>query len=189
MKTTNKTILMELKNSFASKGNEFVDKLFKERGVKFKKTSKGEYNVDGDFYLEDFPELVVDGKLIIKFGKVNGSFYCQDCDGLTSLKGAPKEVKGVFNCSACKNLKSLEGAPTVVDGSFICIKCDSLTSLKGAPKEIKYQFYCSGCKNLKSLEGAPEKVGGLFNCEDCGTKFTEEEVEEICDVSSDRIYV
>ena len=189
MKTTNKTILMELKNSLASKENELADKLFKERGIKFKKNSKGEYDIEGDFYLEDFPELVVDGKLIIKFGKVNGSFICQGCDSLTTLKGSPEKIKGVFNCSSCKNLKSLEGAPSIVDGSFICSKCDSLTSLEGAPKEIKFQFYCNRCKNLKSLKGAPEKVGGLFDCSDSGTKFNEEDVEQICDVPADRIYV
>lgn len=208
MKTTNKTILMELKNSLASKENEFVDKLFKERGVKFKKNSNGEYDIEGNFFLGEFPELVYNGKLIIKFGKVNGgfeckglnslegcprevngSFYCRGCDGLTDLKGAPEKIKGEFNCALCKNLKSLEGAPTYINGSFICSGCDSLTDLKGAPKEIKWQFYCNDCKNLKSLRGAPEKVGGTFDCSGSGKKFKEEAVEAICDVPVDRIEV
>lgn len=181
---------MELKNSLASKENELADKLFKERGIKFKKNSKGEYDIEGDFYLEDFPELVVDGKLIIKFGKVNGSFICQGCDSLTTLKGSPEKIKGVFNCSSCKNLKSLEGAPTFIDGSFICSRCDSLVSLEGATKEITNGYFiCYKCKNLKSLEGAPKTVSGHFDCRNCGTLFKEEDVKEVCDVQSGRIYV
>ena len=54
METTNKTAVIE-----------FVDKLFTERGVKFEKTTNGEYNIDGDIFLDDFPELAVDGNLII----------------------------------------------------------------------------------------------------------------------------
>ena len=45
-------------------------------------------------------------------------FYCND-NQLTSLKGAPKEVKGTFSCRDNK-LISLEGAPTYIGGSFDC---------------------------------------------------------------------
>ena len=57
--------------------------------------------------------------------KIGGDFDCSYCNSLTSLKGAPKEVKGAFDCSYC----------------------DSLTSLEDAPKEIGRSFYCSFCSS------------------------------------------
>jgi hypothetical protein len=121
------------------------------------------------------------------FGKVSGTFYLTLCDNLTSLEGAPQNVRGPFVCSFCNNLKSLEGAPQKVAGifscrycrsltslkgapqdtvgGFDCCMCDSLTSLEGAPRNVRGKFICSFCNNLKSLKGAPQKVGDLFNCQ------------------------
>ena len=95
---------------------------------------------------------------------IQGNFISSNCNSLTSLEGAPKEVGGNFYCSICNSLTSLKGAPEKVDGCFYCIYCNSLTSLKGAPKEVKGDFYCTGCKSLKSLEGAPKAYGGSICC-------------------------
>ena len=56
---------------------------------------------------------------MFKWGKVGGQFWCNHCNNLTSLEGAPKEVGGDFDCSECMNLKSLEGAPKKIDGVLV----------------------------------------------------------------------
>ena len=94
------------------------------------------------------------------------NFYCSYCDNLTSLEGAPKEVKGYFVCSDCKNLTTIEGAPKKCK-FFNCSWCPKLTSLEGAPKEVKEFFDCSYCNKLTSLKGAPKKIRGVFNCTNC----------------------
>ena len=73
-------------------------------------------------------------------------------------------IKNNFNCSNCNSLTSLKGAPKEVGGDFYCYYCTSLTSLEGAPQKVGENFVCSNCKSLTSLEGAPQKVGGDFNC-------------------------
>ena len=128
-------------------------------------------NKDGKYVVD------VNGNVVVKhcdiytltndlfvFGKVDGFFYCCECDNLTSLKGAPKIVGMDFYCDVCNNLTSLEGGPKEVGGNFYCSKCEKLISLKGAPKVVDGHFGCSECKNLTSLKGAPEKVGGNFRC-------------------------
>ena len=86
-----------------------------------------------------------------------------DCSSsqLTSLEGAPREVRGNFDCSE-NQLTSLEGAPQEVGGNFYCDR-NQLTSLEGAPREVKRDFYCDR-NQLTSLEGAPQEVGGYFDC-------------------------
>ena len=90
----------------------------------------------------------------VKFGKVSGDF---DCSGnqLTSLEGAPQEVRVDFNCYDNK-LTSLEGAPQKVGGHFVC-DYNQLTSLEGAPQQIRWSFSCEE-NQLTSLEGAPQTV-------------------------------
>jgi len=85
------------------------------------------------------------------------SFYC-GYNNLTSLEGAPKEVGGVFSCMN-----------------------NQLTSLEGAPGKVGKSFRCNNNK-LTSLEGAPKEVGWDFNCAHNTTKFTKEDVKEICEV-------
>lgn len=142
---------------------------FEERLEKagFKKNSNGEYDVDGDVYFENFPELITDGKFNIKFGKVSGNFDCYGFKNLTSLEGCPREVGGGFYCSHCRGLKNLEGAPEKVGGAFLCCNCYGLTSLKGAAEKVGGDFVCSSCKNLISLEWSPREVGGSFECVNC----------------------
>ena len=98
---------------------------------------------------------------------VDKDFKCAFCDLLTSLEGAPKNVKGTFDCSYCDLLKSLKGSPEKVGGKFNCNSCNSLTSLEGASKNVGGDFNCNGCESLTSLKGAPEKVGGGFSCNYC----------------------
>ena len=47
-------------------------------------------------------------------------FKCYFCDYLTSLEGAPKEVKRDFVCVYCKSIDSIEYAPKKVGNDFIC---------------------------------------------------------------------
>ena len=113
--------------------------------------------------------------------KVRETFNCSD-NGLTTLKGAPKEVGGYFFC--CSNqltslsgaplrvgkcfdcsfnqLTSFEGKPDWVDGDFDCSH-NQLTILKGAPKEVGGDFRCSH-NQLTTLKEAPREVGGAFDC-------------------------
>lgn len=75
----------------------------------------------------------------IKFGKVD--FFSCSNNQLTSLEGAPEEVKTGFYCYS-NQLKNLKGSPKIV-GTF---------------------FNCSD-NQLKNLEGAPTEVGGKFQCD------------------------
>jgi len=88
-----------------------------------------------------------------------------DCcyNQLTSLVGAPQEVKEDFDCSH-NQLTSLEGAPQEVGGNFYCHN-NKLTSLEGAPQEVGGWFSCS-YNQLTSLVGAPQEVGLGFYCSD-----------------------
>lgn len=122
---------------------------------------KGEVDVDGDVILvnnnlKNFPNY-------IKFGVVNGNFCC-NYNNLTSLKGAPEEVKGDFDCSV-NNLKTLKGAPKKVGGGFDCSE-----------------------NNLIDLKGAPEEVGWNFDCKYNTTQFTKSDVNKVCKVINN-IYV
>jgi len=91
---------------------------------------------------------------------VGGDFSCSH-NQLTSLEGAPREVRGDFRCDA-NGLTSLKGAPEKVGGDFWCHN-NRLTSLEGAPREVRVSFWCDN-NQLTSLEGAPEKVEGDFTC-------------------------
>lgn len=61
---------------------------------------------------------VQDGTIPFPFGKVSGSFSCNDCN-LTSLENSPLEVGDYFYCSG-NNLESLAGAPKKVGIRFEC---------------------------------------------------------------------
>lgn len=111
----------------------------------------GLVNVKGDFDcswggLTDFKG--------VRFGVIEGSFYCQN-NKLTSLDGAPIEVKGEFNCSD-NYLTSLESGPEKVNRSYDCSK-NKLVTLKGAPIRHEDHFICSD-NQLKDLVGAPNEI-------------------------------
>ena len=146
-------------------------------------------NKDGKFEVLSTGDVEVKNKSITSFtnrlfiwANIKGDFTCSNCNSLTSLEGAPKEVKGDFTCYNCNLLISLEGAPKEVSGDFYCSNCKSLTSLKGAPKEVGGYFSCEYCNSLKSLEGAPKEVGGGFYCIKCGCYFTQEDVKKVSNV-------
>jgi hypothetical protein len=112
---------------------------------------------------------------------VGGNFHCNH-NKLTTLEGCPQTVGGWFYCSNNK-LTTLKGAPqTVDDGGFFCYS-NNLTTLEGAPQTVGEDFHCSN-NNLTSLKGCPQIVGGNFFCYDqkSGKKFTEEEVNAVCNV-------
>ena len=106
-----------------------------------------------------------------------GNFDCS-WNNLTSLKGAPKEVKGLFNCSG-NNIISLEYGPK--KAKIYDCSSNNLRDLQGAPEELE-EFNCGGnniisleygpkkakiydcsSNNLRDLQGAPEEVE-LFDC-------------------------
>ena len=78
--------------------------------------------------------------LPLKFGRVNGNFYCSH-NKLTTLEGCPVEVGETFDCSY-NLLASLEGCPKIIGRSFYCDH-NQLRSLKGGPKEVGVNFDCS----------------------------------------------
>jgi hypothetical protein len=83
--------------------------------------------------------------------------------------------------------KNLDKLPDYIEfnrifGNFN-ISDNDLISMKGFPKIIYDDFYC--CNNiLTSLKGCPKKVHGNFYFKgNKGTKFTEEDIREVCNVS------
>ena len=146
-------------------------------------------NKDGKFEVSSKGNIEVKNKSITSFNNglfiwtnIKGNFVCDECNSLTSLKGAPKEVSGDFVCDECNSLKSLERAPKEVGGNFTCWCCNSLTSLEGAPKKVDGDFSCVYCDSLTSLKGAPKEVGGNFNCYQCGIVFTTDDIEKVSKV-------
>jgi hypothetical protein len=120
-------------------------------------TSTGLVDVDGNFNCNEQGLTDLKG---VRFGEVSEDFDCED-NRLTSLDGAPQEVKGSFNCNS-NQLTSLEGAPQAVNGRFSC-RDNELTTLVGAPQKVDGAFSCVG-NQLTSLVGAPQTVGGIFYC-------------------------
>jgi len=74
-----------------------------------------------------------------------------------------------------------------VSGDFLCL-LRRLTSLEGCPKEVGGNFNCSNNK-LMSLEGCPEKVGENFYCQNNSYEFTKEDVQKVCVVKGDIIWI
>ena len=76
--------------------------------------------------VEDYYWFVADGHFcfIDKNGNeaqsviIKNDFSCSNCNSLTSLEGAPKEVGRDFSCNYCTSLTSLEGAPQKVGRYF-----------------------------------------------------------------------
>lgn len=133
--------------------------LYKKYGIeKYTMNNDGSIDVDDDVNLTDLRLT----KIPLKFGKVSGSFHCDDNYKLYSLKGCPYHVGGGFFCTDT-NLTSLEGCPDYVGGSFYC-SYNGLVSLEGGPDRVGGSFYCNDNK-LTSLEGFPTNLGGDFKCE------------------------
>lgn len=135
-------------------------------------------NMEKNLVIED--DLVSNGRLIIRFGDVFGSFICKGLN-LKSLEGSPESVEYDFDCSH-NQLTSLDGAPESVGGDFYCnnnqlktlknapyctntFDCshNQLISLEGAPEDFSLDFDCS-YNNLTSLDNAPKEVEQYFDC-------------------------
>ena len=164
MKTLKESILNRSSHSgegFKAQRREMIESWLKEYKIKnYTINDDFTIDVDGsvdlrDKKLKEFPDY-------IQFGVVTGLFSCYK-NQLTSLRGAPKEVRGYFDCSFNK-----------------------LTSLEGAPKEVG-GFDCSFNK-LTTLRGVPEKVGGDFYCNDNSIQFTEDDVRKVSIVKR-KIYI
>lgn len=88
---------------------------------------------------EDVPVsrlLIKKGRLVIPFGKINGSFDC-----------------------SCLNLKTLQNCPEIVVGQFSC-QWNFISSLEGGPKKVGGDYVAWNNYNLKSLKGKPQYLGG-----------------------------
>ena len=91
-------------------------------------------------------------KLPLKFGKVDGYFYCRN-NKLETLENSPNYVGGYFNVSQ-NELKSLEYSPKIIDGYFNCDN-NELKTLLGGPEKVGGEYYCI-TNNLIDVYGFPE---------------------------------
>lgn len=163
---------------------EYIDKVL-DGGARYTVREDGTIDVEwaGCGVLRIRKRDCKDGKLPLRFGKVNAEFDCSDC-GLTTLEGAPSYVWDDFKCNNNK-LTSLVGGPEEVRGSYYC-QNNQLTSLEGAPKKVGhiskdeytsfdtgeswvtgYSSYCVfDCQNNKitSLEGVDMHLMGTLKC-------------------------
>lgn len=91
-------------DNFKDKGKQFLLSQFKLN----QETGRYDYfGILGFHILKNFVSEDGDG-FTINFGRVTGYFNCSEL-GLTSLKGAPREVSWDFYCYNNPNLHSLEG--------------------------------------------------------------------------------
>jgi hypothetical protein len=158
-----------MKNAFNAGTTAKTEGLLNEWDYSFQRQSDGRLLVQGNIDLAhrglmELPDL----SCVI----VTGNFYCQD-NLLTSLKGAPSEVRGGFWCYN-NQLTSLEHTPASITGQFICHN-NKLTSLEHVPERITGDFTCS-TNLLTSLEGAPKQFNNLTS--DFGTFKTWNDVPE-----------
>jgi hypothetical protein len=127
-----------------------------------KQLFKAQFKTDGKILVDDQGLVHVTGnvfikvkklpKLPVKFGKITGHFFCDDC-GLETLEGAPNWVGGDVWCQY-NNLHSLEHAPVHVGNDFL-VYYNKLTSLIHAPAYVAGKFSCYR-NPLTSLQGVPE---------------------------------
>lgn len=92
-------------------------------------------------------------ELPIKFGKVEGSFFCNGND-LTSLKGSPEYVSGSFWCGQ-NLLNTLEGAPKFIGKNLMVNSQMKLESLGRIETEIGGFFACGHGNRPQELTNAP----------------------------------
>ena len=113
---------------------------------------EGLVDIKGGFWcheqgLEDF--------LGIRFGKVSGTFHCDD-NQLRTLDGAPIEVGGNFYCFG-NQLRTLKGSPRKVRGDFRCYG-NPLISLEGAPEVIEGGFYLKNTWSRYNLQSFLNRI-------------------------------
>lgn len=121
--------------------NERIIKKFSDSfDIEITKNADDSYDVSSGMRIYEHPYIIENGKLKIKFNKVNGDFCIRGCN-LISLEGCPNEVGGDFDCGRNK-----------------------LTSIKSGPQKVDRYFNCSD-NNITSLEGFPS-----FDCEKHGSR-------------------
>lgn len=123
---------------------------------KFSVNFDGSVDVIGDVYVT--PESIKNGKLIVKFNNVQGSFIC-DSVGIKTLENFPKKVSEDFIVRNTM-IKNLINGPSEVGYAYDC-SSNYIESLEGAPLIIKGDFTISNNK-LKTLKYAPNRVCGDF---------------------------
>ena len=94
-------------------------------------------------------------------------------------------VKGSFDCSH-NELVFLKGCPNYISKSFLCNN-NKLISLEKCPRYVGRDCYINNNK-LTSLKGCPPYTRGDFYCYDNEKRFTENEVQQLCNVEG-YIYV
>lgn len=114
---------------------EDICKFYKINNYKIDKN--GTIDVTGSIFLSSRLSNLT--KLPLKFGKVDGDFYCDD-NNLRTLEGCPYFVGGDFSCSLNRKLSSFIGCPETIDG-----------------------FFFSNYTNIRTFEGFPINVTD-FNC-------------------------
>lgn len=124
---------------------------------------KYQINKDGTVDVYDTVTLsnyknLCNGEIPIKFGKVEGGFYCQNLN-LKSLKNCPYYVGGCFNCSN-NELTSLMYGPREVISNYYCSN-NKLTSLDYLASEIGLDLMVNNNK-LKSLNSVSNIEGNIF---------------------------
>jgi len=107
-----------------------------------------------------------------------GNFFCFAA-GLTSLKGAPKEVTEGFHCNN-NNLTSLKHGPEKVGGCFACFG-NPLINLDHAPTEIGDRIYFEDKPLTRDYVYTKKPSGGEFKfyrrklwCPHCGSRHIDE---------------
>ena len=82
------------------------------------------YTINDDLIVNVHGNVNLRGKKFkifpVKFGEINGYFYCHECKNLTSLIGCPTIIDSNFDCSDCVNIQSFDGFPKEVSGNIYC---------------------------------------------------------------------
>ena len=132
-----------------------VKKFIEDHNLKWNKHTKC---YDCDESVEIDKNVVSDGVLAIRFGRVKGNFVCKGND-LQNLEGSPQEVGGGFFANST-GLESLKGAPQKVGGDFV-FAFNSVESFNYLPLEIGGDVHCE-YNQLKYFDYVPNKVNGDF---------------------------
>lgn len=148
-------------NSFINENasTEEISSLLEKKGCVLE---DGVWNCSKSFMAgREQPALIKDGKLVVKFGRIDGDFNINGVgydEKLTSLEGFPTYVKDVLDISF-NEITSLEGI-----GEFRALEAASnkLTSLKGLPSHIK-GFIAVDNNQITTMVGGPTKIDGYFD--------------------------
>ena len=122
--------------------------------------------------------------------KVEIEAWCEEMDirNYTINSKGEIDVDGNVSFIGC-NIKELPYKFGTINGFFSLSYNQNLISLKNCPNKVRDVFNCSSCSQLDSLEGCPKEVGTKFFCRFCKRKFTQKEVESLCKVKKEKIFI